>query len=235
MSRRAVRSAAVRTHVLHPAPGAAAAAAAALGILLAVAIALPAAAQPADRGAAPPPPTSWAAGFRAGAFDMVNSPDSYDAVYGDLMPRVGGHLEMDRGRRLRFTLSLDYGQVDGERVILGAGGVGIDQELTLAPLHLTAAWRFRPQRPWVPYLGIGPSLLWWEDSSAFGSESGNDVGGSAVLGLRRQGGGPWDLGGELRWSTFPDALPTDGPGVTAAFGEDDPGGLSLTVLAVRRF
>lgn len=181
------------------------------------------------------PARHWAAGFRLGVFDMTNAPDSYDAVYGDPMLRAGGQVELTRGR-LRFALSLDYGTVDGERVILSdpPRGTGVDQELTLTPLHLTAAWRFRPRARWDVYAGLGPSYLWWEDEGGGLSSSGSEVGGSVVVGLRNQGGGPWDYGGELRWSTFPDALPTDG-GVTAFFDEDDPGGVSLTFLAVRRF
>lgn len=202
-----------------------------LPVLAAVLLSLPAAAADAQ----PAPVNGWAAGFRVGLFDMTNAPDSYDAVYGDPMPRAGGQVELARGH-LRFALSLDHGTVDGERVILSdpPRGTGVDQELTLTPLHLTAAWRFRPRAAWDVYAGVGPSYLWWEDAGGGLSSSGSEVGGSAVLGLRSQGGGPWDWGGELRWSTFSGALPTDG-GVTAFFDEDDPGGVSLTVLAVRRF
>lgn len=187
--------------------------------------------------------STWTAGVRGGLFDMTNSADAYDAVYGDLMPRIGGQLELDRWRRLRFALTLDYGQVDGERVLLTdpPRGSGVDAELTMLPVHLTAAWRLRPFSRWDWYLGAGPSLLDWEDESAGESSSGTDFGGSVVLGLRRQPRAPavgarplgWQLGGELRWSTFPDALP-DG-GVAGFFDEDDPGGLSLTFVALRRF
>ena len=212
--------------------------------LLAAAAALPAAAQPADEPAAPPPtPPSWAAGLRAGVFDMTNSPDAYDAVFGDPMPRLGAQLELDAWRRWRLALTVDYGTVDGERVLLTdpPRGTGVDEELTTLPLHLTAAWRFRPRARWDPYLGAGPSLLDWEDESEGASQSGTDPGGNVVLGLRRQRPqvpglrrpGGWEWGAELRWSTFPDALPDSG--AAGFFGEDDPGGLSLTVLGLRRF
>lgn len=215
----------------------------ALALLLAALLAAPAALaqDPAPEPAAPPPPTHWAAGFRLGVFDMVNASDSYDAVYGDPMPRLGGQVEWNRGR-LRFAASLDYGSVDGERVILAGGGstigTGIDQELTVIPVHLTAAWRFNPRSEWEWSAGAGPSFLSWEEEGPFGSESSTDFGGSAVVALRWQRGeatgAAWDFGGELRWSTFPGAFDDTG-GVTAFFDEDDPGGLSLTVLALRRF
>ncbi len=211
--------------------------AAVLALLLPAA--LPAAAQePAPvqepavaQEAAPPPPAVWSGGFRLGLFDMVNSADSYDAVYGDPMPQVGGQLERTRGR-LRFALSLDYGIVEGERVFLTSGGprgIGVDDELTYLPLHLTAAWRFNPQARWEWSAGLGPSFLSWSTDRV----SGSGVGGSAMLGLRRQGA-RWDLGGEARWSTFPGAVDTD-RGVTAFYDEDDPGGIALTFLALRHF
>jgi hypothetical protein len=205
-------------------------------LLLLPAAVLPGAAAAQDAGAAPPPPPAeWSAGFRLGLFDMINAADSYDAIYGDPMPQIGGQVERARGR-LRFALSLDYGMVDGERVLLTGGGVrgtGIDEELVLAPLHLTAAWRFNPAARWEWSAGLGPSLLYWSTDSIGGGDSGSDFGGSVVTGVRRRGAA-WDLGGELRWSTFPGALDDTG-GVTRFYDEDDPGGLALTFLALRRF
>lgn len=198
-------------------------------------VALPVAAQgPITTG--PSSPTVWSWGLRAGLFEMVNASDAYDAVFGDPMPRVGLQIEADLRTRWRFTASLDYGRVEGERVFLTdpPRGTGIDEELTMIPVHLTAAYRFRPLERWDVYAGLGPSLLSWKDETDFDSESGTDAGGSVVVGVRRQPpAGRWRFGGELRWSTFPGALPEGG--VAGFFGEDDPGGLSLTLLALRRF
>lgn len=214
-------------------------------LLAALLLPLPALAQGGPPTAADPDtpaePGVWSAGFRLGLFDMVNAADSYDAVYGDLMPMAGLQADWSRGH-WRFGASLDYGTVDGERVILAGGGAvigtGIDQELTLIPVHLTAAWRFNPGAAWEWSAGAGPSFLSWDEDGPLGGESGTDFGASAVLALRWQRGaatgGAWDFGGELRWSTFPGALDDTG-GVTAFFDEDDPGGLALSVLALRRF
>jgi hypothetical protein len=213
------------------------AAAAVLAAACAAALAPTAAAQPpADPPADPPPPTTWAWGLRAGLFEMVNAADSYDAIFGEPMPRVGVQVEVDWRRRWRFAGSVDLGRVDGERVFLTdpPRGTGIDEELTMVPVHLTAAYRFRPRETWDVYAGLGPSYLSWKDETDFDSESGSDVGGSLVAGVRRQPpAARWRFGGELRWSTFPGALP-DG-GVARFFDEDDPGGLSLTFLALRGF
>jgi hypothetical protein len=193
-----------------------------------------AAATAAAQGVAPPP-GRWAFGLRLGVFDMTNAPDSYDAVYGDPMPQAGVQLERD-WRRWRLALSADYGQVDGERALPTDPPLptGIEETLTLTPVHLTAAYRFRPQARWDVYAGLGPSLLSWKDETDFASESGSEVGGSALVGLRRQARGRgWEWGGELRWSSFPGALPD--AGFAGLFGEDDPGGLALTLVAARGF
>jgi len=206
----------------------------ALAALLALALApLPGATVSAQEAVASRPAPSWGGGFRLGLFDMTNAADSYDEVYGDPMPRLGFQLERQRGH-LRYSLSLDYGTVDGERVLLGTGiGSGIDDGLTMIPVHFTAAWRFNPAAAWEWSAGLGPSFLSWENDGVTTSESGSDFGGSAVVALRRQGR-QWDFAGELRWSTFPGALDDLG-GVVSFFDEDDPGGTSLTLAAVRRF
>jgi hypothetical protein len=173
-------------------------------------------------------------GFRLGAFEMVNSPDSYDAVYGDPMPLLGVHLEGRVWRRLFLQASLDYGQVDGERVL---PGVGIDTTLTYIPLHTAASWRLdRPDQggPWEIRAGLGPSFLSWEDDGGVASADGTEVGGNVVLSVLRLGQ-RWHFGGEVRWSTFPDAVGGDGPTVTNLFDEDDLGGLSVSFLALRGF
>lgn len=214
----------------------------AAAMLAAACAVLPAPAAPAQPPAEPPPvdqprpPTTWAWGLRAGLFEMVNSPDSYDAIFGEPMPRVGVQIEADWRARWRFAGSVDYGRVEGERVILTdpPRGTGVEEELTMMPVHLTAAYRFRPRATWDVYAGLGPSFLSWKDETDFDSTSGSDVGGSLVAGLRRQPpNARWRFGGELRWSSFPGALPEGG--VVRFFDEDDPGGLSLTFLAMRRF
>jgi hypothetical protein len=178
-------------------------------------------------------------GFRLGAFEMVNSPDSYDAVYGDPMPLLGVHLEGRVWRRLFLQASLDYGQVDGERVLPSdpPRGTGIDTTLTYIPLHTAASWRLTGPADagrWEVRAGLGPSFLSWEDDGGVASADGTEVGGNVVLSVLRLGQ-RWHFGGEVRWSTFPDAVGGDGPTVTNFFDEDDLGGLSVSFLALRGF
>lgn len=176
-------------------------------------------------------------GVRLGGFEMVNAQDSYDAVYDDPMPVLG--LQLDWRFRTRWILeaSLDYGEVDGERVLLADPpvGTGIDETLTYVPLHLAASWSFYRNAPWELRIGAGPSILWWESdadvSLADGDPDadGTEIGGSVALSARRAFRA-WTLGGELRWSSFPDAV--GDAGVTRFFDEDDLGGVSVNVIAL---
>jgi hypothetical protein len=172
-------------------------------------------------------------GLRLGAFEPSNSQDSYDAVYGDTMTQIGGQLEWHTQGRLFYAVSIDYGTVDGSLRAPPTPPQGIDTELTLMPVHVTAAWFLRPRESsWNVYAGLGPSLLIWEESVDFAGvgledTSETDLGASAVLGLRK----PFDrfsLSGELRWSTFPSALDEE----TNPFGDDDLGGLGVAVVGL---
>lgn len=207
----------------------------AAAVLLALAAAAPGAAQrPPEPDGGERPPRELRAGLRLGAFEMVNSPDSYDAVFGDPMPLVGGQLEWQLRPRWLLALTLDYGQVDGERVLPGDPpiGTGIDETLTYVPLHLSAAWRADRGGDWALHLGAGPSFLSWEDDAGISSADGTEVGAHLLLSLQRLRP-RWALGGELRWSTFPDAVGE--AGITEFYGEDDLGGASLHFVALRRF
>jgi hypothetical protein len=165
---------------------------------------------------------------------MVNSPDSYDAVFGDPMPLLGGQLEWQLRPRWLLVLTLDYGEVDGERVLPADPpiGTGIDETLTYIPLHLSAAWRADRGGDWALHLGAGPSFLSWEDDAGISSADGTEVGGHLLVALQRLRP-RWIFGGELRWSTFPDAV--GDAGIAEFYGEDDLGGLSLHFVALRRF
>lgn len=176
------------------------------------------------------------AGLRLGVFEMVNAADSYDAAYGDPMPMLGLQVEWQLRPRIVLAASLDYGEIDGEHVLLSdpPRGTGIEQTLTYVPLHVTGAWRADRGGDWAWLLGAGPSFLSWESDSPLASADGSGVGGHVMTSLRRMGDG-WTFGGDLRWSTFPDAASQSRGSLTRFFDEDDFGGISLHLVALRGF
>jgi len=185
-----------------------------------------------DPAAAAGPGVAWRLGLRLGAFDMINSSDSYDAVYGEPMPQLGIALEA-QVRRWLIGLTWDHGEVDGEQVLPSRPprSTGVGETLTYRPLSLTAAWVINPEARWRWHVGAGATLLDWEDEGASRSADGSDTGGHVVGGVRRDRRG-WTFGGELRWSTIPDAVGE--AGITRFFGDDDLGGVALHVVALYR-
>lgn len=173
------------------------------------------------------------AGLRIGAFEPTNSQRSYDAVFGGAMLQGGAELDLGVGRHLLVLLAADYGRVDGERVLptTPPRKTGIGERLTLLPVHLDAGWQLRPGRIWVPYLAAGPTWLHWRDASGDQSRSADDFGGNVLVGLRRDAA-RWSFGGEVRYSSIPDAIGRGG--ISKLFGEDDLGGFALHFVARRR-
>lgn len=194
---------------------------------------------PAAAPAQPPadeerPPREWRAGLRLGAFEMINSSDTYDAIFGDPMPMLGAQVEWEPWPRLLVGLSLDYGRVTGELVRLSdpPTGTGVGAKLTYIPVHLTAAWRADRGGDWAVHLGAGPSWLSWDFDSRVSTSDGSETGGHLLVSLRRLRES-WIFGGELRWSSFPDAI--GDAEASKFFGDDDAGGLALQLVALRRF
>ncbi len=190
-----------------------------LALGLALAAAVPAAAGP-----------SWHLGLRAGTFEPTAS-ETYDAVWGDAMVQLGVQAEARFRRGWYLALSVDHGEVDGDVLGRGPGGVlvptGDRSDLALTPIHLTVGGIARRDRPWSLYYGAGPSLLQWEDDNPVFPEDGSDSGFHAVFGVRRSFARA-AAAAEARWSTIPDALGQGG--VSALFGEDDLGGLALDLV-----
>lgn len=189
----------------------------ALGTLLISLLALPAQAQ-GDR---------FHIGVRLGTLDLIHSSDSYDAVYGDTMTQVGIGLELRFRQHWFLSLDVDRGEVDGEQVVFLPQPVSTEIATTLEimPIHLSFGRIFNSEANWSWYFGVGPTFVDWEESSDTGTSSSSDGGFHGLAGLRRNLN-HWSLDLELLYSTVPDAF--EG-GAAAFFGEDDIGGVSLTL------
>lgn len=182
-----------------------------------------------------PAPVHFDLGVRVVSLQEVNASDSYDAVFdGDAMTQFGVQFELLVRQHFLVGLVYETGEVDGSRLISVDPPIStcdtsigcIEETLTLSPLHLTFGWVFAPDSPLHGFVGLGPTLLDWEDESGDDSESGSDLGYHGVAGLRYSMlDQRLTLGGELRYSTVPDAVGEFG--VTQEFDEDDLGGTTV--------
>jgi hypothetical protein len=121
---------------------------------------------------------------------------------------------------------------EGERVFVAGDEVfrlGIPLTIEVTPIEVTGGWRFKNLSPrFVPYVGAGWSSYAYQETSEF-AEAGDDV-DERFSGFHILGGAEFKLtqwlgvGGELAWSTVPDALWTGG--ASRAFDETDLGGVS---------
>jgi hypothetical protein len=121
---------------------------------------------------------------------------------------------------------------EGERVFVSGSEVfrlGIPLTIEVTPIEVTGGWRFKNVSPrFVPYVGAGWSSYAYNETSDF-AEAGDDV-DDRFSGFHILGGAEFKLtrwlgvGGELAWTTVPDALGTGG--ASRAFDETDLGGVS---------
>lgn len=193
-------------------------------MFLATLVAAPVAAQSGN-------PWHFDLGLRVSSLQEVNASDSYDAVFGgDAITLPGIQLELRPIPRFLVSLTVERGEVDGERVIPTDPpiGTGIDETLTYMPAHLSGAYVFAPESQLHGFLGAGLTWLDWEDESAGDSASGTDLGYHAVGGIR------WSTllqrfawGGDVRYSSVPDAVGE--AGITELFDEDDLGGIAVGI------
>jgi hypothetical protein len=170
-------------------------------------------------------------GLQAGVFEPAGFADSYDAVYGETMVPLGLRFEWALGERFALHLQTSFGKADGELVAIvpGVGNVptGVPTELELNAWHLTAAWRIHPEGPWSGHLGVGPTLVLFDESNELEDVSSDGFGGHAAAGVRRAFG-RWAVGAEAIYSLAPDTIGEEGAG--GSFDEDDAGGLTAQLF-----
>lgn len=170
-----------------------------------------------------------------GRIDFTAS-ESFDAI-------LGGHSGPIFGGGVRIGLPfgglfVDVGawrfHDEGERVFVTGNEIvplNIPVEVTVTPLEISAGWQFRLRRvpKLVPYLAGGFTSYGYKETSQF-SSAGEDA-GERFTGYHAMGGADYriarwiGIGGELAWTTVPDAIGETG--VSALFDETDLGGTSL--------
>ncbi|HEY6510101.1 MAG TPA: outer membrane beta-barrel protein, partial [Vicinamibacterales bacterium] len=198
----------------------------------------------------PPPrpaPTRPAdAGFRLRGFGeaglrLFAASDTFEAVLGSSSgPIFGGGVEALWGRHLGVSFDVGRYQATGERVFVSNGEVfplGIETEVSVVPLAVTATYRFpRPRSAVTPFVGGGINWHRYTETSTF-AEASEDV-SATFAGFHVAGGAEWRvsrlvaIGGVGRWLSVPDALGTEPTSAGAAFGEHDLGGFEAKVRIV---
>jgi hypothetical protein len=196
-------------------------------------------AKPVPRTPPPPPPPSRSIEIHGYAmFGRINftAADSFDVTLGKPDGTIFGG-----GARVGLPLGglfIDAGawrfRGEGERVFIFEGEefpLGIPVEITITPLELSAGWQFRFRRlPRLrPYVAGGYTSYGYKETSQFATDDENvderfpgyHLGGGIEYRLTRWLG----LGGELTWTTVPDAIGESG--VSAEFDETDLGGTTF--------
>jgi hypothetical protein len=203
-------------------------------------------AKPATSTAQPrPEPIGVRGVITLGQF-QAQAADSFEAVLGSNTGLIfGGGAQVLLRLGFYVEASASRFKQTGERVFVGPGDevfrLGIPLEVTLTPLEITGGWRYRhcPRstrvrttacRPrLIPYGGGGFSSYSYRETSELADpdeEIDERFNGFHIVGGAEYLAFPWmAIGGEVAWSSVPDALGEGG--VSAAFNESNLGGTSL--------
>jgi hypothetical protein len=173
---------------------------------------------------------------------LFSAKDSFETVF-------GGGIQALWPQGFFVDGGVSWFRREGERVFIAPNDevfrLGIPLRVTITPIEITGGWRFvrrpavarpplrfgaRPSRL-VPYVGGGYSWLRYQETSDVPEEE-DDVNewfsGFHVLGGIEYRVRPRvTVGGEVKWSSIPDALGEGG--TSAAFGEDNLGGTTFRV------
>jgi hypothetical protein len=179
---------------------------------------------------------------------LFSAKDSFETVFGDPLGIVfGGGVQVLFPHGFYVESGVSWFRREGERVFVAPNEevfrLGIPMRVTLTPIEITGGWRFvrrpavarpplrigaRPS-PLVPYVGGGYSWVRYQEESDF-SEEDDDIndwfsGFHVIGGVEYRVRPTVAVGGEVGWSSIPDALGAGG--ASAAFGEDNLGGTTF--------
>jgi hypothetical protein len=197
-------------------------------------------------------------GFATVGGIVFQAKESFDAVLGThngVTFGGGGQVLLPYG--FYAEASLRHFTKEGERAFVASDGsvfpLGIPLKVGVTPLELTGGWRYRhcpapprtprAPRPTVtrpcapklfPYVGAGLTSLRYSESSDFADDD-EDV-DDRFNGFHLVGGADYRVsrwiavGGEVLWSSVPDALGAGG--VSEAFDEDNLGGTAFRLKII---
>lgn len=180
-------------------------------------------------------------GFFQAGVTTFTAKDSFSTVLGSSSgPVIGGGGGVVIGTHFFGHVAAERFRKDGRRKFIADGEVfdlGIDNTITITPVHLTGGFRYPVAGGRVvPYAGGGISWYRYQETDAFAA-SGDEV-DERFTGYHVAGGAEIPIlawlaaAGEVQWTSVPDALGTNPNSVSAAFGETDLGGTTIRFKVV---
>lgn len=149
---------------------------------------------------------------------------------------LGGGVQVDLPYNVFVALRASQFRRSGQRVFVfeeQTFNLGVDTSVTVAPIQLSAGYRFPVRRRVVAYGGGGIGWHRYTETSTFATDAENVS--ESFTGYQLLGGAEFRLhrwiaaAGEAEWATVPDALSSDPNSVSAAFDEHDLGGVTFRV------
>lgn len=191
----------------------------------------------------PPPQPLSVRGFADVGASRFAAADTFEAVLGSATGILfGGGGEVVLPQRIFANVRVSRFEKTGERVFASDGEVfplGIDTTARITPIELTGGYRFAGlgrTRSLIPYLGGGVGWHKYEETSDFAEPSENVeetfTGYHVLGGMEYRVGRLFGIGGEVQWTTVPDALGSNLSSASEVFDESDLGGLAFRVRFV---
>ena len=188
-------------------------------------------AQPVSDQSSENEPAAVFRGFGSIGVAQFAARQSFEAVFGEargFMLGVGAQVRFRSGMFIQG--SVDRLRKTGERVVVLDGTIfplGIENSVTVTPLHLTAGYRMRVGRSIAPYGGGGISFVNLTQTTEFDIPeeqfTNRSRGWNAIGGVEYRVDRSVSIAGELRYEQFATALGSGG--VSQLFNEHNLGGL----------
>jgi opacity protein-like surface antigen len=188
-------------------------------------------AQPASDQPSGNEPAAAFRGFGSIGVAQFAARQSFEAVFGEARGMMLGAGAQVRFRNGMFVQgSIDRLSKTGERVVVLDGTIfplGIENKVTITPLHVTAGYRMRASRSIAPYGGGGISFVNLTQTTEFDLPeeqfTNRSRGWNAIGGVEYRVDRSVSIAAELRYEQFATALGSGG--VSQLFNEHNLGGL----------
>ncbi len=171
-------------------------------------------------------PFVFSAEGRFGFFDMTNSRESFNAVYGTGMFSFGGGIKAVHDSGFFIKASVDAMWKEGEKVYITSNGyvkTGFKTNINIIPVTISGGMHFKRDSKISPYVGGGLGFYSWSEEDDRQTNFGYHILGGLDYTLKNN----LYLQGEFRWSFVPNAIGNEG--MSLFLNEDDIGVVAFDV------